>query len=94
MNTLRTLACIAGVVTLSGCAEMGQLLRESSEFQAQQPPSRSYFTDPIVAPVLQTTQPSWGVPAAGQYQSIMVNTPQGAVWKQCKVYNGKIVTCL
>ena len=90
MKTLRTFAFIAGVFILSGCAEMGQLLRETSEFQAQQPPQRNYFTNPYVAPPVQTTQPSFGNTAGEQYQTIMVNTPQGIVYKRCKVLNGAV----
>ena len=91
MNTFRTLVCIVGLVTLSGCAEMGQLLRETSEFQAQQPPQRNYFTQPFTPlPGYQPSNPSPANAPQERYQTIMVNTPQGIVYKRCKVLNGAV----
>lgn len=103
MKTFRTLACIAGMALLSGClsgcAGMGQVLRDASaaqaELDAQMPTTRNYFTNPYVGPAIpQTAQPSWGSPSGERYRTIMVNTPQGIVYKQCKVLSTGAVYCI
>ena len=96
MKNLSILACIVGLTFMSGCAETTQLLREANEFQAQQPQQRNYFTNPITMPPLQGTQPNFapfGATSGEQYQTIMVNTPNGLVYKRCKVLNGQVVAC-
>ena len=94
MKTLRALAYIVGFIFLSGCAEMGQVLREHAAMQAQMPAQRNYFTDPFTPlPGYQPSQAPAASTAGEQYQTIMVNTPQGIVYKRCKVLNGKAVAC-
>ena len=101
MKTLSTLMCIAGLTALTGCAGMGDAWREhaaaEARLQTQTPPPRNYFTDPFTPlPVAQpqSAQPSWGTPAGEHYQTIMVNTPQGIVYKRCKVLNGRVAYCI
>ena len=72
---------------------MGQLMRESQEFQAQMPAQRNYITNPYVGPSTQLVQPNFnrfGGSDSEGYQTIMVNTPQGFVYKRCKVLNGAV----
>ena len=100
MRTLRTFACIAGIILLTGCAGFGDVWREHAAaealLQTQMPPARNYITNPFTPLTVaqpQAAQPSWGTPAGEQYQTIMVNTPQGIVYKRCKVLNGQVVAC-
>lgn len=101
MTHIRTLTLIAGISVLTGCAGFGQAWREHAEAdarlnpqaQTQAPPARNYFTDPILVPQPTSVQPSFGGNAGEQYQTIMVNTPQGIVYKRCRMLNGKAVAC-
>lgn len=93
MKPLGTLACFVTLAALSGCAEMGQLMRDTQEFQAQMPAQRNYLTNPYVGPSTQMVQPNFnrfGAPDSEGYRTIMVNTPQGLVLKHCKVLNGAV----
>lgn len=93
MKPLGTLACFVTLATLSGCAEMGQLLIETQEFQSQMPATRNYLTNPYVGPSTQMVQPNFNTfsaPDSGGYRTIMVNTPQGIVYKRCKLLNGAV----
>lgn len=53
---------------------------------------RALRPTPMVVPT-QRVQPSSGNPVGEQYQTIMVNTPNGLVYKRCKVLDGKAVVC-
>ena len=64
-----------------------------TEFNATQPPPRNYFTTPFVGPTPQPVQPNFGNTANDRYQSIMINTPNGMVMKQCRVLNERVVSC-
>lgn len=64
-----------------------------SDANAMSPPQRNYITNPYTAPPVQSVQPNFGNTANEQYQTIMVNTPQGIVYKRCKVLNGQVVAC-
>jgi hypothetical protein len=56
-------------------------------------PPRDYTTNPVTLPApTQTVQPTFGT-TGEEYQTIAVNTPQGLVYKRCKVLNGKVVAC-
>lgn len=93
MKLLPTLACFVTLAALSGCAEMGQLMRETQEFQAQMPAQRNYLTNPYVGPSTQMVQPNFNRFSATEsegYRTIMVNTPQGIVYKRCKLLNGAV----
>lgn len=93
MKPLCTLACSVILAALSGCAEMGQLIRESQEFQTQMPAQRNYLTNPYVGPSTQMVQPNFNRfsdPDSEGYRTIMVNTPQGIVYKRCTVRNGMV----
>ena len=93
MKLFCTSACFAILTALSGCAEMGQLMRETQEFQAQMPAQRNYLTNPYVGPSTQMVQPNFNRfsdPDSEGYRTIMVNTPQGIVYKRCKVLNGAV----
>lgn len=72
---------LAAVALLGGCYSM---------------PTRDYVANPYTLPQApQTAQPDftpWGA-TGEQYQTIMVNTPTGMVYKRCKVLNGKAVAC-
>lgn len=93
MKSLYTLAFFVILTALSGCAEMGQLLRETQEFQSQVPAQRNYLTNPYVGPSTQLVQPNFNTFSASDsegFRTIMVNTPQGIVYKRCKVFNGAV----
>ena len=82
---------------LTGCAGFNEAWREHAAIEAQwatpiATPSQPYFT-PMNVPQPSSLQPNFGNTAAEQYQTIMVNTPQGMVYKRCKVLNGKVVAC-
>lgn len=55
---------------------------------------QAYTTNPYTpTQIPQTVQPSFGNTGGEQYQTIMVNTPNGIVHKRCKVLNGQVVAC-
>lgn len=81
---------------LAGCGttseQWQQLLSDANNMNAGQ---RNYFTDPITAPV-PTIQPNiqpYGGTNNQEYRTVMVNTPNGIVYKRCKVLNGQNVAC-
>ena len=57
--------------------------------QPQQQPNYPVYQPSTV----QTAPAAWGPQAGEQYQTIMVNTPNGVVAKRCKVLNGQAVAC-
>ena len=72
---------LAAVALLGGCYSM---------------PTRDYVANPYTLPPAgQTTQPDFTPfgTVGDQYQTILVNTPNGMVYKRCKVLNGKAVAC-
>ena len=85
------LITLTAALLLSGCASFLQELANSG-IQPEQP--RNYVTNPITlgAPP-PVAQPTWGTSSTDQYQTILVNTPNGVVYKRCKVLNGKAVAC-
>ena len=73
--------CLSGTL-LTGCYSM--------------PEQRDYVANPFYLPQqTQTVQPNFTpLGSTGeQYQMIMVNTPNGMVYKRCKVLNGQAVAC-
>ena len=83
---------------LAGCGttseQWQQLLSEANNMNAGQ---RNYFTNPITVPTpSQSIQPNlqpFGGASVEEYKTIMVNTPNGIVYKRCKVLNGQNVAC-
>lgn len=55
------------------------------------PPTRDYVNNPIVSPTT-TQQPAAAQPRE-EYKTIAVNTPNGLVYKRCKMLNGQVVAC-
>jgi hypothetical protein len=96
MRPLPTLILTA-VVFLAGCAEMKGLLIEAHN-SGMIPPPRDYITNPVtLAPPPPTTQPNFetfGNTPSDDYQTILVNTQGGMVYKRCKVLKGRVVACL
>lgn len=107
MRSLHTIF-LAGTVLLAGCSSLptcgtpeaqGQTCTTGwagllADFNASQPPPRNYITNPITLPTSQqTVQPNFGNTGGEQYQTIMVNTPNGYVYKRCKVLKGQVVAC-
>ena len=97
---MRTAILFASVTLLSGCAGMGDAWREHQAIESrlgnpsqQIPPARNYITDPIPVPQPSSMQPSFSGTPGESYQTIMVNTPQGIVYKRCKLLNGQVVAC-
>ncbi len=88
---------LISTILLAGCGTTGeqwnQMFQEANSMNAGQ---RNYVTHPITA-----SAPSQGVQpnlqpfgASGEeYQTVMVNTPNGIVYKRCKVVNGQNVAC-
>lgn len=82
--------CTASLALLTGCAGLAQALQEANAMQS----GRNYVTNPVtLPPAPTTTQPSFGTSPSEQYQTILVNTPNGLVYKRCKVLNGQAVAC-
>ena len=83
-------------LTLSGCGspitpqQWQQTLREANEISG---PQRNYVTNPYTLPrAPQMSQPDFGADGS-EYRTVMVNTPNGIVYKRCKVLNGQVVAC-
>lgn len=55
------------------------------------PPTRDYINNPIVSPT--TTQQPVAAQPREEYKTIAVNTPNGLVYKRCKMLNGRVVAC-
>ncbi len=103
MKTIGSLICtalLAGCSSLPTCGSAEAQGATSctagfastlNEFNATQPAPRNYFTNPYVGPAVSQTAQPYAAPE--QYQTIMVNTPQGIVYKRCKVLNGQVVAC-
>lgn len=83
------------IIALTGCGttpeQWNQMLQQANDMNAGQ---RNYFTNPITPPApLQSTQPNFqpfGSTNENEYRNIMVNTPNGIVYKRCKVLNGAV----
>lgn len=84
-----TLLCLSAVAFLTGCAGLAQALSDASQMQT----GRNYATNPVTLPPAPTTQPTWNNNQGEEYQTILVNTPTGMVYKRCKVLNGNAVAC-
>ncbi len=84
---------LAVLLILTGCGTTGeqwaQTLKEANDMNAGQ---RNYITHPITAPA-PATQPSNQQANDQEYRTVMVNTPNGLVYKRCKVLNNQNVAC-
>lgn len=85
---------LLATVILSGCGstpeQWNQAFKEANDMNAGQ---RNYSTHPITAPT-PGAQPSNQPNSNDQeYKTVMVNTPNGLVYKRCKVLNGQNVAC-
>ena len=70
------------------------LLGTLADSGIQPQPSRNYTTNPItLQPAPQMLQPNFKLQPGEQYQTITMNTPNGLVYKRCKVLNGQVVAC-
>ena len=99
------LLCIPALVLLTGCSSLpacGTPEAKGKHCSLGYAPgafvipvaSRDYVTNPVTLPAAPTTtQPSFGNAPSEQYQTILVNTPNGLVYKRCKVLNGQAVAC-
>ena len=57
-------------------------------------PSRNYLTNPVTLPPAPVnTQPNLGASPVDEYRTILVNTPNGLVYKRCRMLNGQAVAC-
>ena len=91
-------ASLVFIIVLAGCGttpeQWKQMLQEANDMNAGQ---RNYFTNPITPPApLQSIQPNFqpfGGTNEHEYRTIMVNTPNGIVYKRCKVLNGQVTAC-
>jgi hypothetical protein len=108
MKTLRTLTLLAGIFSmfLTGCSSLpacgtpeakGQtcslgLASTLADFNASQPPQRDYINNPFPVPAVQSLQPNFGN-TGERFQTIMVDTPNGFVYKRCKLFNNHVVAC-
>ena len=69
-------------------------LQNRATAQSQQDWANALKPTPIQLPVVApTVQPTFGATSGEQYQTIAVNTPNGLVYKRCKVLNGQIGAC-
>lgn len=92
-------ASLVFIFALAGCGTTPEqwqgMLQQANEMNAGQ---RNYLTNPITPPApLPSTQPNFkpfGSTSENEYKTIMVNTPNGYVYKRCKMLNGQVVTCL
>ena len=91
-------ASLALIIVLAGCGstpeQWRQMLQEANDMNAGQ---RNYFTNPVTVPApSQSPQPNFrpfGSTTEHEYKTIMVNTPNGIVYKRCKVLNGQVTAC-
>lgn len=65
------------------------MFQEANDMNAGQ---RNYTTHPITAPA-PSVQPNIQSTNDQEYRTVMVNTPNGIVYKRCKVLNGQNVAC-
>lgn len=89
---------LISTILLVGCGttpeQWVQLLQDANGTNTGQ---RNYVTHPITAPApSQGVQPNlqpFGGTGGEEYKTVMVNTPNGIVYKRCKVLNGQNVAC-